>query len=183
MRGRTGIFCMWDWKSMTCAKWARYIVLAVVLADCVGIYYANRQLNQPWRDPAEGFPAEVAVEQAAIPGDPPEQQSAAKNVLALVAPVRSNSLYDLPAYMPVPAAVKNELPVYVEPAGEFVLGNDFDRPKTARLQPPKAASRRFVSAFAADLAQPPAAETALPVPSFRRCSGCGRKSSNSVRQK
>lgn len=157
---------MWDWIAMIRAKWAKHIVLAMVLADCIGIYYANRHLNQPGLDPAEGIAVEMASAPPAVPADRREAPSAANSALAALAPARPDSLLALPAYMPLPPSVSNPLPAYAEPAGEFVIRDDFDRPRMARLQRSSTASRRFVSAFAADTAQAPAEQTAWPVPAF-----------------
>lgn len=136
--------------------WAKFIVLAVVLADCVGIYYANKRLNQPWVEPA-GVPAEGSIAQA---DESPAVLDMAMQAPAAIPPSampdetakEPAALARLPEFMPVPPVLKEEQPASI-PTVEMVLRQaDLERPRMARLQPSRKASRRFVSAFATDIA-------------------------------
>ncbi len=54
---------MLHWRAIPRAKWGRFLVLAIVLADGAGIYFANQRLNQPWTEP-EGQASGELVAQA-----------------------------------------------------------------------------------------------------------------------
>jgi hypothetical protein len=156
---------MLDWRAIPRAKWGRYLVLAIALADGAGIYFANQRLTQPWSEPegqASGELVAQAVE-APVAGDG-RMPLLAKADTSASASSKPYAIGELPALMPLRPVVIEHLPAF-DPAVEMAFRTPtFERPRIARLQPSRTASRRFVSAFATDIAGPASDEMATSLP-------------------
>ena len=178
---------MINWRAIPPSKWASYTVLAMVLADCVGIYVVKQRLSQPWVEPAstvsaQGAAADVVADAGQMRVDEPEvapevalaetsADSAQPSYLASSEePVRTarhpDTFAQLPEYMPLPPAATEELPTFVPTIERSARRDEVRLPRMARLQTTRVPSRRFVSAFATDLVGSDAQYRALPAPAF-----------------
>ncbi len=151
---------MTDWRKLLHSKRAKYIVLALAVADGAGFYLVNNRLNQPWAVPAGGAADSAVALDNSMPVISREELNspptfAINDLPAIVPTAATVDSSPVPALVPEVLAVAKELPTYVPGvhlSSRKVLGN---AAPTARLERSRrAAGSQFSNVFAAETQYP-----------------------------
>ena len=147
-------------------RWGRYLVLAMVVADCLGIYVAQMRLNQPWAEPPKEPSGDAFAERDVVPAAVPVTAVPQPNFAMAEPPPAATPrgpdiVAELPAFMPLPPVAK-EAPAVVPTVEVATPKPVFRSNRVAKLERTRMASSRFVSAFATDIVGPGSLESASP---------------------
>lgn len=145
---------MRDWRAGLQKKSMKYVVVAVAVANCAGIYLAQDRLNRPYTGPAagEGTVRIDFADAAAMMDSFARESEVSLGIEAGPPPAALASSNFLPELAPLPA-IKLEAPTVIPsvPAPRAArLG--LSEPRAARFQPARQVDSGFDSAFTPDYA-------------------------------
>ena len=144
---------MRDWRAGLQKKSMKYVVVAVAVANCAGIYVAQDRLSRPYAGPAagEGTVRIDFADAGSMMDSFARESNVSLGIEAGPPPSALASRSFLPELAPLPA-LKLEAPTVIPsvPARAARLG--LGEPRAARFQPAQQLDRGFDSAFAPDYA-------------------------------
>ena len=144
---------MRDWRAGLQKKSMKYVVVAVAVANCAGIYVAQDRLSRPYAGPAagEGTVGIDFADAGSMMDSFARESNVSLGIEAGPPPSALASRDFLPELAPLPA-LKLEAPTVIPsvPARAARLG--LSEPRAARFQPAQQIDRGFDSAFAPDYA-------------------------------